>query len=234
MHPITSQALHSTLAAGLIAVAATGAAAADAFLKLKGHKGEDAAAQGAGKGDWIDVQSFHWGPRQTTSADGSVQTPEAQSAKLQPGGGKAQGSISGGVRVASGDVTGDSARTSDKREASAPNISEIHVTKSMDTASPLIMKPLPQGSLTVKGKVPGCAVGKHYAEAMLQTAKYKYEFRDIIITSCAMSGGGGGSGSLPMEEISFNYGKITTVYTAEDKTEPKAKVRGWDPEKKEQ
>ena len=37
-----------------------------------------------------------------------------------------------------------------------------------------------------------------------------------------------------MEEISFNYEKIRPTYQAQDKTAPKTKVRGWDPQKKEQ
>jgi hypothetical protein len=56
------------LLAALAAFTGNGAVAAssDYLLTLPPGKGEV-----AGKGEQIEVQSFHWGPRQTTSADGS-------------------------------------------------------------------------------------------------------------------------------------------------------------------
>lgn len=66
--------------------ASTGAAAAaaDYYLKIEGHKGEGGAA--AGSGGQIEILSFHWGPRQSASADGSD-----AGLKLQPGGGGGAG-----------------------------------------------------------------------------------------------------------------------------------------------
>jgi hypothetical protein len=59
---------HCMLLAALAAFTGNGAVAAssDYLLTLPPGKGEV-----AGKGEQIEVQSFHWGPRQTTSADGS-------------------------------------------------------------------------------------------------------------------------------------------------------------------
>ena len=55
-----------TLAALAAAAAPVAAASSDYLLTLPPGKGEV-----AGKGEQIEIQSFHWGPRQTTSADGS-------------------------------------------------------------------------------------------------------------------------------------------------------------------
>ena len=198
MRPIMNFTLHATLAAALIAFASTGAAAAGAYLKLGDIKGD--RAEGPGKGDWIEIDSYQWGA--------------------------ARGAQSGGG----------------KREASSPSISEISVTKSTDKATPKLMEaatkgkvfgsPAPSGSMTTRVPAGTCTVGARYPAAKLDTGSMIFEMENIMVSSC--SSGSGGSSSLPMEEISFNYEKIRTTYQAQDKQAPKTKVRGWDPEKKEQ
>jgi hypothetical protein len=53
-------------------------------------------------------------------------------------------------------------------------------------------------------------VGKRYPGAVLVTPTMRYELQNIMVSSCSASGGGGGD-SLPMEEISFSYGKVKTL-----------------------
>ncbi len=91
--------------------------------------------------------------------------------------------------------------------------------------------PLPRGSLTLMVPAGKCRVGARYPSAEFGTGTMIFEMENIMVSSCSSGGGGG---SLPMEEISFNYEKIRTTYQAQDKTAPKTKVRGWDPQKKEQ
>ncbi len=210
MRPTTNIALHSALAAALIAFAATSAAAAaDIYLKFEGIKGsvaatgelcpgddlprDNAANTRAGK-DWIQIDSYQWG-----TARGMTGT----------------------------------AGTAANREASSPSVSEIAVTKMTDTATPKLAKPLARGSLTLKMPAGQCIVGARYPAATLNTPYMRYEMENVMVSSCSASSGGGG-GSLPMEEISFNYDKISTAYTKQDKKEPDKPYRPkWDTPKPE-
>lgn len=210
MRPIANFTLHAVLAAALAAFAATSAAAADIYLKLG-----DPKAEGAGGGQ-IELQSFHWGPRQSTS-------------KLQPGGGGG-GAAQRGVQVAAGDLDGDgradvsATETTGGSQASSglPTGKRQHkpvtITKEWEKASPAVTekrqhgwvtvsKPVESGSMMFRGSLPGCTVGAAYPDAVLQTADARYELKDVVISGCAGDG------------ATLNYAKV--------------KVRGWDPEKKE-
>jgi hypothetical protein len=69
----------------------------------------------------------------------------------------------------------------------------------------MLTAPLAKGSLTVRGKFPGCVVGTRYPSLTLGGRGKRYTLQDAIITSCATASGG----ALPMEEVSFNYAKIS-------------------------
>lgn len=103
-----------------------------------------------------------------------------------------------GVRVAVGDVTGDGSPG-----VAEYNPKELTVSKRVAWNSG---QPAPTGSVTVRGKFPGCRVGTRYPSLELGGAAAHYTLRDVIITSCASASAGGES--LPMEEVSFNYAKI--------------------------
>jgi type VI secretion system secreted protein Hcp len=71
-----------------------------------------------------------------------------------------------------------------------------------------------------------CATGEHIASAMLTCRKptgkggqdkyLEIKFTDIVISSY-QTGAGGGSGVLPMDQISFNYTKIEMEYFEQGK-----------------
>jgi type VI protein secretion system component Hcp len=73
-----------------------------------------------------------------------------------------------------------------------------------------ISMPLDRGSVSVmlKSAWPDCRVGTQYPELELGDDTKAYELQDAIVTGCAA------------ESVSLNYSKV--------------KVRGWDPEKKEE
>jgi hypothetical protein len=72
-----------------------------------------------------------------------------------------------------------------------------------------VTKPLDRGAVRVKVKFPwlDCKVGAAFPDAVLQNAAGRYELQDAIITGCAP------------DAVSLNYAKV--------------RVRGWNPEKKE-
>jgi type VI secretion system secreted protein Hcp len=95
-----------------------------------------------------------------------------------------------------------------RREATAPSVSEISLTKTMDSIDALLWKEALGGQAkkvdihitqTDKG-------GKH-------VAFLKYVLEDTLISGYSISGGEGG---LPSIAFSLNFGKITSEYMAID------------------
>jgi type VI secretion system secreted protein Hcp len=90
-----------------------------------------------------------------------------------------------------------------KREATAPSVSEITVTKTFDTASPLLLKE----SLGGKAQVVKISLtqtdndGKHVA------------FQKYVLTDCLISGYSFSSGGdRPSESLSLNFTKVDSEY----------------------
>ncbi len=82
---------------------------------------------------------------------------------------------------------------------------DLSIVKELDSSSPLINK--------------ACWGGTHIAKVVLQLnraagdarQKYmEYTLQNVIISSVSIGGGGGG---VPTESVTFNYGKLETVYT---------------------
>lgn len=212
----TKFTLRAIQAAALAALAASGATAGDAYLKLGDIKGETATSEKDHK-KWIDIHSFSWGTTQAV----------------------------GGVRIATGDVDGDGrADAAATTDVQAPRDSSsgmatgkrqhkpLTISKEMDKASPKLAQPSAKGSMSFRGQVTGCAAGTTYPSATLKTAAYRYEMKNVVITSCG--GGSSSSASKPMESLSLNYSEIE-IHRSDAKTQDgKVKVRGWDAEKKEE
>jgi type VI secretion system secreted protein Hcp len=80
-------------------------------------------------------------------------------------------------------------------QAGAPNVSEIVITKSVDSASPVLMK--------------CAATGCHYPSATLYVRKAggggleQYQLSDVMLSHFSSSGG-----ERPSESITFNFTKI--------------------------
>ena len=103
------------------------------------------------------------------------------------------------------------------REASAPSVSEIVVTKTQDCASTGLFKL----SLWGEGKsvkIDFCKVDKDKFEPYLQL-----ELENVLISSYNVSGHGGDASGRPMESLSLNYTKVTFVTTQMDSANKTAK-----------
>ena len=90
------------------------------------------------------------------------------------------------------------------REASAPSISEVTITKVMDKASPKLM----QQALWGDGKLVKIDLVKTGTQLEVYA---KYELENCLISGYSVSTGG----DRPTESISFNFTKITYTFTEE-------------------
>src|SRR6516165_9612035 len=96
------------------------------------------------------------------------------------------------------------------REASAPAVSEIVVTKSTDCASTGLFR------LSLHGE------GKKVKIDFVKTDKDKFEpylqleLENTLVSSYSVSGHGGDNHQRPMESLSLNFTKITYVTTHMD------------------
>lgn len=182
MRPITKLTICALATA---AMAAPAYAASDYYLKLGDIKGESADRSAKGQ---IEIMSWSFG---ATNA-GRVTKIDSLTIKQA---------------VAAGDLDGDG-----RADAATTIVSPRDTASGMPTGKRQhgwvrISKPLDRGSVTVKGKFPGCTVGAAHSDAVLQTAAGRYELTDVLITSCSP------------ESMSLNYAKV--------------QVRGWDSAKKE-
>ena len=90
------------------------------------------------------------------------------------------------------------------------DLQDFSVVKTIDKASPKLFL--------------HCCNGKHIKAVTVQLcratgdkAKYaEYKMEDVIVSSVRPGGSAQGGEPLPLEEVSFNYGKITWTYTATD------------------
>lgn len=120
----------------------------------------------------------------------------------------------------SGSVSSGGGRTAE-RVNHAPFI----IVKSLDKASPKLAL--------------ACCNGEHIKDMQLflcragtDKQKYmEYKFSDVVVKSVRPGGSSNGQETLPLEEVSFAYGKIEWTYTETDKAtgKPKGDVKtSWD------
>ncbi len=123
---------------------------------------------------------------------------------------------------------GDAAKTKPKKSV-AYDLKSSTVARTAPapapSATPEPAPPAPPapGSVTVDGSFPACTVGAAYAGAVLQLAGVRYELTDVQITSCPAPSATGApilGGERTPDSLSLNYARV--------------KVRGWDPQKKEE
>ena len=113
-----------------------------------------------------------------------------------------ENSASGGVQVAAGDIDGDG-----RADVVSPRDAASGLATGKRMHKPVTFPtPRDKGSLTIRGKFPGCVVGARYPVMKLGNAAKRYTLQDAIITSCRTVRGT----AAAMEEVSFNYAKIKT------------------------
>jgi len=92
--------------------------------------------------------------------------------------------------------------------ASKSNVQDLHVTKTMDKASPNLFI--------------GCCNGKHFPKATFYVRRagenpqvyLKYELTEVFISSYSTSGHEGGG--LAQESLSLNFSKVEVTYTPQN------------------
>lgn len=95
------------------------------------------------------------------------------------------------------------------RESSAPNISEIVVTKQFDKASAKLYQDSVAGTFDTKVEIKMNTTTKNKTETFLT-----YELSDCGVSSYSQSSGG----DAPMESLSLNFIKIMVTPTPLDKS----------------
>jgi type VI secretion system secreted protein Hcp len=95
------------------------------------------------------------------------------------------------------------------RESSAPNISEIVLTKNFDRASAKLYQDSVAGTFDTKVEIKMTTTTKNKTETFLT-----FELTDCGVSSYSLSSGG----ELPMESLSLNFLKIMVTPTPLDKS----------------
>lgn len=222
MRPIANFTLHAILAACLAAVAASSAAAAP-----ERRSGKEAiyytitltnvAPQQQDKGQHLEVQSWHWGMPNDAPGVGGVSV----------GAGDINDSRSGHSMLGASDKITVGANRTESNPTSG-RVTGLATDPAEPTAAQATGKrqhrpfaargiydqgaPPPSGSLTVLANAGSCNLGARYPSLTLAGEGKAYLLEDVRVAGCAASG--------PSEEITFVYGKV--------------RVRGWNPEKKEE
>ena len=94
--------------------------------------------------------------------------------------------------------------------AERANFQNFSIVKALDKASPKLAL--------------ACSNGQHYPEVTVQLcratenkAQYmEYKMEDVLVTKYSPGGSSSGGEALPVEEVSFAFGKITWIYTELD------------------
>jgi type VI secretion system secreted protein Hcp len=103
------------------------------------------------------------------------------------------------------------------RSAERCNHSDFSIVKHLDIASPKLALFCCNGTHIKEVKVELCrATGD-------KTKYMQYTLSDVIVSGVRPGGSAHGGEALPLEELSFNYGKIEWVYTGTDPKSGKAK-----------
>lgn len=114
-------------------------------------------------------------------------------------------------------LSSGSASSGGARSSSRCDHTDFSIVKTLDKASPLLNL--------------SCCNGEHISKVNLHLSRatgdkqvyMKYEMEDVIVSSVRPGGSSKGGDSLPLEEVSFNYGKISWTYTETDHKTGKAK-----------
>ena len=121
-------------------------------------------------------------------------------------------SYSHGVALPAGSISSGSTRTTTRAE-----LEDFVVVKSLDKSSPKLALYCCQGQHIPSVRVELCRASGDRQKFM------EYLMEDVIVTSVQTSGDALSGEAVPVEEVSFRYGKITWTYTEFDPVTGKAK-----------
>ena len=102
------------------------------------------------------------------------------------------------------------------RSAGRTDHADFSITKTLDATSPKLNQMCSSGE-----HIPNVEVQLHRSDGT-KPEYMNYKFNDVIITSVHVSGSPQGGDPLPMETVSFAYGKINWKYTPTDHKTGKA------------
>ena len=159
----------------LLVVTAPALAASDYLLQLDTVKGEATAGTQS-----IEVESFSWG------------ASNAGAAAASSGGGKGKVSVQDiSMTKAAAPRDASSGMASGKRaapEAAADGQTAVAAPKVGDVATfTVLIRESPTKSST--GKSGGCTKGTHFPHAVIVARGQRYEFTDVVETSCTVAAG---------------------------------------------
>lgn len=106
-----------------------------------------------------------------------------------------------------------SASTAGGASAERASFSDFSIVKTLDKSSPKLFE--------------ACATGRHIPTVVLELCraggdklKYmEYKLSNVIISMNRPGGASQGNDGIPIEEISFNYGKIELAYTQQSRAD---------------
>ena len=108
--------------------------------------------------------------------------------------------------------TTSSVRASSGATVEKANHSDLSITKYLDSSTDDILKMCWTGKVIKSGTI--TCLRSDGAEDNKPVTYLKVEMEEIIISNYSISGG---SGDLPVENISLNYGKVTYTYLPQKK-----------------
>jgi type VI secretion system secreted protein Hcp len=109
-----------------------------------------------------------------------------------------------------------SSSTAGGRSAERCDHQDFSIVKTLDKASPKLALFCCNGQHIKEVKVELCRASGDKQKYM------EYKLSDVIVSNVRPGGSAQGSETLPVEEVSFNYGKIEWIYTATDHKTGKA------------
>ncbi|MCL6699590.1 type VI secretion system tube protein Hcp [Sphingomonas sp. NSE70-1] len=235
MRPTTSLTIHAILAAALVALAASSAAAGPAYMKFEPIKGDSNAKED--HRDEIEILSYSWGSSQAagrvSKVDGftvkqgvkpeqggekggtediNIGVGELQENAARAGSGGGQGS----GKVSVHDISTTSATASGGVSVAAGDITGDGASSASGLPTgkrahkPVTLsKPAGKGTVWVRVASPwsGCRVGDRYPSLTLADGAKSHVLHDVSVANC-----GNAAAGAPTEEVAFYYNRIAFNY----------------------
>ena len=87
---------------------------------------------------------------------------------------------------------------------------DFSIVKAVDKATPLLAKHLCENKLIKEVKLEMCRAGGNKEKYL------EYTLSNVVVSSISASKGSQGGAGMPLEEVSFSYGKITWTFCQTD------------------